>query len=129
MRYSPLMEPKPEKPSAASPELDAALARAVESILSRCGADIGVAAPLGLGKPHRLLNALYARVLAEPARRLRIHTALSLDPPVPRAGLERRFLAPFLARHFGEDFPRLAYAVAQKADALPANVHVEEFYL
>jgi hypothetical protein len=44
-------------------------------------------------------------------------------------GLEGRFLSPFLARHFGADFPRLAYAVAQKADALPANVHVEEFYL
>jgi len=60
--------------------------------------------------------------------RLRIYTALSLDPPSPRPGLEGRFLAPFLERHFGADFPRLAYAVAQKADALPPNVHVEEFY-
>jgi acyl-CoA hydrolase len=108
---------------------DPILEAAVDAILARAGEEIAVAAPLGLGKPHRLLNALYARVAADPARRLRIHTALSLDPPSPRAGLEGRFLAPFLARHFGEDFPRLAYAVAQKADALPANVHVEEFYL
>lgn len=112
-----------------SADATAALERAVDAILARSGPEIVVAAPLGLGKPHRLLNALYARVAADPARRLRIHTALSLDPPSPRAGLEGRFLGPFLARHFGADFPRLAYAVAQKADALPANVHVEEFYL
>ena len=112
---------------AAAPE--APLAAAVDAILARAGEEIVVAAPLGLGKPHRLLNALYERVRATPSLRLRIHTALSLDPPSPRPGLEGRFLQPFLDRHFGADFPRLAYAVAQKADALPANVHVEEFYL
>jgi acyl-CoA hydrolase len=107
----------------------ALLDRAVDAILARAGAEVAVAAPLGLGKPHRLLNALYARVAADPSRRLRIHTALSLDPPSPSPGLEGRFLTPFLERHFGADFPRLAYTVAQKADALPANVHVEEFYV
>jgi hypothetical protein len=115
--------------AAASAPAEAALAQAVDAILARCGPEIAVAAPLGLGKPHRLLNALYLRVAEDPARRLRIHTALSLDPPTARAGLEGRFLGPFLARHFGADFPRLLYAIAQKADALPANVHVEEFYL
>jgi acyl-CoA hydrolase len=113
------------KEAAPEPLLEAA----VDAILARAGKEVAVAAPLGLGKPHRLLNALYARVAADPSRRLRIHTALSLDPPSPRPGLEGRFLAPFLERHFGADFPRLAYTVAQKADALPANVHVEEFYL
>jgi len=106
-----------------------ALEAVLDAIFARAGAQIAVAAPLGLGKPHRLLNALYARVVADPSRRMQLYTALSLDPPSPRAGLEGRFLEPFLARHFGEDFPRLAYAVAQKADALPANVQVEEFYL
>src|SRR4249919_3662832 len=129
MRYSAPMAPAPDQQAAETAEATAALARAVDAILARSGPELVVAAPLGLGKPHRLLNALYARVVADPSRRLRIHTALSLDPPSPHAGLERRFLAPFLARHFGADFPRLAYAVAQKADALPANVHVEEFYL
>jgi acyl-CoA hydrolase len=112
-----------------SPEAAAALARTVDAILARCGKQIAVAAPLGLGKPHRLLNALYDRVAADPSRRLRIYTALSLDTPAPRAGLEQRFLGPFLDRHFGADFPRLHYVLAQKADALPANVHVEEFYI
>src|SRR6478736_870541 len=106
-----------------------ALEVVLDAIFARAGQEIVVAAPLGLGKPHRLLNALYARIAADPPRRMQIYTALSLDPPSPRPGLEGRFLAPFLARHFGEDFPRLAYAVAQKADKLPANVHVEEFYL
>jgi acyl-CoA hydrolase len=115
-----------ENPSEAA---SAALARAVDAILARSGPVLSVAAPLGLGKPHRLLNALYARVAADPSRRMRIHTALSLDPPSARKGLEGRFLGPFAERHFGADFPRLAYTVAQKADALPANVHVEEFYL
>jgi acyl-CoA hydrolase len=109
--------------------VDDALEAVLDAILARSGAEIAVAAPLGLGKPHRLLNSLYARVVADPSRRMQVYTALSLDPPSPHAGLEGRFLEPFLARHFGEDFPRLAYAVAQKADALPANVHVEEFYL
>src|SRR6478736_8871251 len=111
MRYSGRMD----APS------DPILEAAVDTILARAGEEVAVAAPLGLGKPHRLLNALYARVVSEPSRRLRIHTALSLDPPSPRPGLEGRFLAPFLARHFGADFPRLSYALAQKADKLPAN--------
>jgi hypothetical protein len=79
----------------------------VDAILARCGEEITVAAPLGLGYLHRLLNALYDRVASEASRRLRSHTALSLEPPAPRAGLEQRFLGPFLARHFGADLPRL----------------------
>lgn len=101
----------------------------VAAILGRCGPALVAAAPLGLGKPHRLLNALYAAVAANPARSLRLYTALSLTPPHASAGLERRFLAPFVARHFGDHFPALAYTLAQRADALPANIQVEEFYL
>ena len=78
---------------------------------------------------HRLLNALYARVEGDPSRPLHLYTALSLDPPSPGKGLQARFLGPFLARHFGEDFPRLAYVQAMKRDALPAHIEVEEFYL
>jgi acyl-CoA hydrolase len=106
-------------------DLDAAVAL----ILARTDGALRVAAPLGIGKPHRLLNALYARAAADPARPLHLYTALSLDPPQPANDLQRRFLAPFLARHFGEDFPRLAYVQALKRGALPAHVRVEEFYL
>jgi acyl-CoA hydrolase len=102
---------------------------AVATILASIDGPLHVAAPLGIGKPHRLLNALYGRIEADPQRALHLYTALSLDPPVPANDLQRRFLAPFLTRHFGDDFPRLAYVQAQKRDALPANIEVEEFYL
>jgi len=101
---------------------------AVERILARGGAHLAVAAPLGLGKPNRLLNALYRRVKADPARRLTLFTALSLDPPAPAGELQRRFMQPFLERHFGAHYPRLDYVDDLRADRLPANVRVEEFY-
>ncbi|MDH5822881.1 acetyl-CoA hydrolase/transferase C-terminal domain-containing protein [Luteimonas sp. RD2P54] len=98
-------------------------------LLGRIDGPLHVGAPLGLGKPHRLLNALYARVERDPSRSLTLYTALSLDPPGGGAGLEKRFLGPFVSRHFGDDFPRLAYVEAMRRDALPAHVVVEEFYL
>ncbi len=105
------------------------LAAAVAEIRRQRGDHLRVAAPLGLGKPHRLLNALYRNIVADPAARLHLSTALSLTPPAPGTGLQRRFLVPFLARHFGDDFESLDYVAAQRRDKLPANVRVEEFYL
>ena len=107
----------------------ASLDEAVAEILRHAGGRLRVAAPLGIGKPHRLLNAIYDAVADHADRSLQIYTALSLTPPSAGSGLERRFLQPFVDRHFGEDFPRLKYALAQRADALPPNVRVEEFYL
>jgi acyl-CoA hydrolase len=101
---------------------------AIDLILARGGTRISVATPLGLGKPNHLLNALYRRVKADPARHLTLYTALSLDLPEAGSELERRFLGPFLERQFGADYPRLEYVADLHADRLPANVHVEEFY-
>jgi acyl-CoA hydrolase len=95
----------------------------------RLGPHLCVAAPLGLGKPHGLLNALYRLTVADPARSLTIYTALSLTRPQPKPGLEQRFLAPFLERHFGGDYEDLDYALAEARHALPDNVAVHEFYL
>jgi hypothetical protein len=107
--------------SAANP--DDASAPAVESVVERIlaagGSDVAIATPLGLGKPNRLLNAIYGRFVGDPSRRLTIYTALSLDPPEPGSDLERRFLAPFLARQFGERYPRLQYVIDLKANRLP----------
>lgn len=103
------------------------LDQAVETLLS-LGLRLSLAAPLGLGKPNRLLNALYARFKADPSRNLVLYTALSLDLPEAGSDLERRFLAPFLARHFGADYPRLDYVVDLKGGRLPSNVRVQEFY-
>ncbi len=102
---------------------------AVETLLASIDGQLRIAAPLGIGKPHRLLNALYARIEKDPSRELHLYTALSLDPPAPANDLQRRFLAPFVTRHFGDDFPRLSYVQAQKRDALPAHIVIEEFYL
>lgn len=102
---------------------------AVETLLASIDGPLHVAAPLGIGKPHRLLNTLYTRMEKDPSRQMHLYTALSLDPPVSANDLQRRFLAPFVTRHFGDDFPRLAYVQAQKRDALPAHIEIEEFYL
>ena len=93
------------------------------------GPDLRIAAPLGLGKPHGLLNALYRLTAADPTRSMRLYTALSLTRPQPKPGLEQRFLQPFLDRHFGTDAVDPQYALDQARDALPPNVAVHEFYL
>ncbi len=93
------------------------------------GPDLRIAAPLGLGKPHGLLNALYQRTAATPTRSMRLYTALSLTRPTAKPGLEQRFLQPFLERHFGADQVDPQYALDQARNALPPNVEVHEFYL
>ncbi len=100
----------------------------VQRIVRELGADLRVAAPLGLGKPHGLLNALYLHTRQDRARSLRLYTALSLMRPQPRSGLEARFLTPFVERHFGE-YVDPEYARDQATDSLPPNVAVHEFYL
>lgn len=107
----------------------AAVADAVSRILAHGGGHLRLAAPLGLGKPNVLLNALYRAVVADPAQTLHIFTALSLLRPAPKSDLERRFLVPFLERHFGADYPDLDYAVARRDGTLPPQVRVSEFYL
>jgi len=101
--------------------------RAAEAILAAPGAEIVCGTPLGLGKPVALLNALYRRVKADPARRLAILTALSLAIPRARAGLERRFLEPFVARAFA-GVPELDYLRDLCGPGLPPNVGLYEFY-
>ncbi|HEX7917566.1 MAG TPA: acetyl-CoA hydrolase, partial [Rudaea sp.] len=112
-----------------NPEMLTSVDACVERVLARVGAELRVAAPLGLGKPNVLLNALYRRVAADAFLRLDVFTALSLARPQPKSDLERRFVEPFLARHFGADYPDLLYVDAQKSRTLPANVRIHEFYL
>src|SRR2546425_2054291 len=100
----------------------------LERILAWAGTGLRVAAPLGLGKPNVLLNALYRRAVAEPGVILHLYTALSLTRPAAESDLERRFLGPFLERHFGADYPDLEYVEARRAGRLPANVRISEFY-
>ena len=125
----PLLHPAAPVSPGERPAFDAALDDAIERMLGHAGHHLVVGAPLGLGKPHRVLNALYARVATDPSRRLTLLSALSLSRPRAQAGLERRFITPFVDRHFGTDFHDPAWFLAQKRDRLPPNVEVQEFYL
>jgi len=98
-------------------------------IVERLGADLRVAAPLGLGKPHGLLNALYGLMQADTWRSMTLYTALSLTRPRPKSSLEARFLNPFVERHFGVDYVDPQYALDQIQGKLPPNVAVHEFYM
>lgn len=101
---------------------------AVDWIVRELGADMRVGAPLGLGKPNALLNALYARVKRDPRLSLTLFTALSLDPPAAGSGLRKRFFGPFAERHWGKNYPKLDYVQDAKRGTLPKNVRVHEFY-
>ena len=101
---------------------------AADFIFSRLGKDIRLAAPLGLGKPNLLLNFIYDRVKGQPDHHLEIYTALSLDVPDPGSELEKRFLAPFLNRHFGDDYIRLSYLRDLRQKSVPPNIAIHEFY-
>jgi acyl-CoA hydrolase len=116
--------PRPEDVS-----FDREAAQAVEEAVTRLGRNLVLGLPLGLGKPNRLVNAFYRLAREDPSIRLDIVTALSLDPPAASGDLERRFLEPFVRRHFGAGYPRLAYVGDLREGRLPENVRITEFYV
>ncbi len=101
----------------------------VEAIQARLGKRWIVAAPLGLGKPNRLINALYAAARADEHTRFTLMTALSLARPAPSSDLESRFLNPFLQRWFGAHYPDLDYLKDLRRNEVPTNITISEFYL
>jgi len=101
---------------------------AVQTLLDRVDGPLVLALPLGIGKPNPLVNALYQRVAENPARPLRILTALSLEKPVGHSALEQHFLDPLVERVFG-DYPDLAYVKASRTHRLPEHISVQEFFL
>ena len=109
-------------------DLQGAMESAVERIVAVAGPHLVVGLPLGLGKPNHLINALCARVAADPALRMTLYTALSLDLPQPKPGLESAFAGPFLARQFGADYPLLEYVRQLKQGTLSPRIQVHEFY-
>lgn len=97
-------------------------------IVARTGGDIRLALPLGLGKANTIANALTRIARDDPAVRLRILTALTLQVPKAGADLERRFLEPASERLFGA-YPELLYARMMEDGTLPANIEVHEFFV
>jgi acyl-CoA hydrolase len=102
--------------------------QAVDHVLSAIDGPIHLGLPLGLGKPNRWVNALYARIRQLPQRQLTIYTALCLGRPRAAQELQRRFLEPFVERVYG-DYPELDFLADLHADRLPANVRIEQFFL
>lgn len=101
---------------------------AVAFVQQRMGQHWVIGAPLGLGKPNHLINALYRTAKADPSIRMELYTALSLNPPKSANGLKQRLLGPFVQRHFG-DYPRLEYLQDLDKRTVPENIKISEFYL
>jgi acyl-CoA hydrolase len=101
--------------------------RLAEAIVQQVGRRIVLGLPLGLGKANHVVNALFARAMADRSIQLHIFTALTLEPPRPKSDLEARFLGPVIERTLG-GYPALAYADIQRRDALPDNIAVDEFF-
>jgi hypothetical protein len=98
-----------------------------DHIVRDVGPNLVVGLPLGLGKANHIINALYARAVADRTISLTLFSALTLEKPKPTNLLERRFIDPVIERLFGA-YPDLAYADAVRKDELPPNVKVIEFF-
>jgi hypothetical protein len=98
-----------------------------EDIIRDVGTNLVVGLPLGLGKANHVINALYARAIADRSINLTLFSALTLEKPRPGSLLEKRFIGPVIDRLFG-GYPDLTYAAALHAGALPPNIQVIEFF-
>src|SRR5213596_2051371 len=98
-----------------------------EDIVRDVGTSLVVGLPLGLGKANHVVNALYARAVADRSIKLTLFSALTLEKPRPSSLLERRFIGPVIDRLFG-GYPDLTYAGALHAGRLPPNIEVIEFF-
>lgn len=109
------------------PKIFADAEQIVDGILRDCGKTLVVGLPLGLGKANHIINALVERAVADPSIHLTIFTALTLEKPVPKSDLERRFIGPVIDRLFG-GYPDLEYARRIHAGTLPPNIEAIEFF-
>ncbi|HUQ08877.1 MAG TPA: hypothetical protein VM146_01085, partial [Steroidobacteraceae bacterium] len=109
------------------PQLFDDVGEIVDEALRRVGNKVVLALPLGIGKPNLIANEFFRRARADENLDLTIFTALSLRKPTGGSDLEKRFLEPLVERIFG-NYPDLDYLAAVRADRLPANVRVIEFF-
>lgn len=100
----------------------------VDALLKQLPSDIRVASPLGIGKPNTFLNRLYQMIKANPAQQMQLYTALSLNQPKAKAGLEARFLNPFAQRVFA-GYVDFDYVTDMAKNQLPPNIQICEFFL
>ena len=98
-----------------------------DEIIRDVGSKLVVGLPLGLGKANHIINALYARAVADRSIKLTFFSALTLEKPKPSNLLEARFITPVIDRLFG-GYPDLAYAEPLRHGKLPPNIRVVEFF-
>ncbi len=99
----------------------------VDFVIDRVGKNIILGMCLGLGKPNHFANAIFKKAKEDPGIKLKILTALSLEPPSWSSDLERRFLEPLVKRVW-EGYVNLDYITAVRKNDLPPNVEVSEFF-
>ena len=100
---------------------------AVLEVIKKLGKKIVIGTPLGAGKANAFLNGIYDAAKKDSSISLTILTALTLQKPVGKSELERRFLEPFSERVFG-NYPDLSYELDRVSESLPDNIEVIEFY-
>ena len=101
--------------------------KVVDDVINYVGKEINFATSLGLGKAVLFINELYRRAKEDPAIKLKIMTALSLEKPAGKSPLEKRLVEPLSERLFG-GCPDLTYMSDIAAGTLPDNIEIWEFY-
>ena len=99
----------------------------IDFVIEKVGKEITFGTQLGLGKPNNIMNALYRRAKQDSSIKLKIITALSLEPPTWSSDLERRMLEPIRERLWS-GYVELEYAADARKQTLPPNVEVSEFF-
>ncbi len=101
--------------------------KVVDDTINYIGKEINYATSLGLGKSVLFTNELYRRAKEDPSIKLKIMTALSLEPPMGKSPLEKRLIGPLSERLFN-GCPELTYMIDIREGNLPDNIEVWEFY-
>ncbi|SHE63871.1 Acetyl-CoA hydrolase/transferase C-terminal domain-containing protein [Microbulbifer donghaiensis] len=117
-----------EETGADTPQRFDCAEKCVDAVLEKVGKRIVLGLPLGIGKANHFANALYARAAADPSISLTIFTALTLERPIGKGEIGRRFVQPLLDRFYNR-YQDLGYTPARRKGLLPDNIEVCEFFM
>jgi len=101
--------------------------KTVDKVIEHVGKEINFTMTLGLGKPALFINELYRRAKEDPEIKLKIITALALEKPTGKSGLEKRFAGHIADRLFAGT-PDFDYMIDFRAGTLPENIEIFEFF-
>lgn len=101
--------------------------KCVDDLIEKVGKKIVIGMPLALGKPNYLANELYRRAKEDPSIDLTILSALFLEKPTWSSELEKRLVKP-IAERMWPDWPDFDCMLDLRANKLPSNVKIHEFF-